>query len=105
MPEVLHTVERGVELLGQEHRNAGRQPGEEEAHDQETDAVRRVRPRRRDGAFQNTESLSLVFRFHALAELGLLVPLEQRLILLSGRLMIARQERKLILAVWHALQA
>ena len=68
-------------------------------------AVRRARPRRRDGGFQNAEALALVLRFHALAQLGLLVALEQRLILLFRGLLIARQERELLLAVGHALQA
>ena len=67
------------------------QHGQEEAHDQQAQAVRRARPRRWDGRFQNPESLSLVLRFHALGELGLFVPLEQRLVLLSGGLVIARQ--------------
>ena len=97
-------MERGVELLGGQHDGDRRGEGEQEAHDDQADAVRRRRAFGRQCGLEHAEPLALAVGLDAGRELRLVVALQQRVVEIFGGLTIARDQRELLLALRRAFE-
>ena len=97
--QVVESVKRSVELLGEHRCTPRRREGHQHADEDEPDPIRRQRLLRRNGRIQDPELLALSTLLHALRELGVLVPLQQRGVALLRRLEILRHLLELLLAL------
>src|SRR5207253_6204666 len=103
--EVVHRVEGGVEVFGQHDRRRRRAEGEQRGEEGEPDPIRRRRLARGNGRVQETELRPASAPFHVLGDLGVLIPLHQRVVELLGGTVVPRHLLELLLPLGGGLDA
>src|SRR6185503_2447386 len=103
--QILDRVERRVDLFSADDEADSEAEPEHEAEAENADAVRRDRFARRQRRIEDPELLDLFALLEALRELRFFVALQQRLVALLDRRVIARKLLELLLAFGHVLHA
>ena len=96
-PKVFHLVECRIPLLSQQHRTSGQSSGQNGPNQDQLEAVRCSGRFGGNGRIQDAELLAFLALLHVPRELGIFVPLEQRVVEILRHLVVPLQLLKLLL--------